>query len=397
MKILIIAGHGGSDPGAVATIDGVTYREAERTREAAALVLQALRDRGAEVAQYDPARNAYADYQSGTLSTRAKFEQYDYCLELHFNAAASDTAGDGKTTGVEIYYPSAGQPSGEEEGLLAAVAQFGFKNRGTKKGAFAVINTAWRAGCKGNLLELCFIDDADDLRLWNEKKAEICEAIAAALIGEAVVQPATVQQFGAYYHTLEHIAYIPMEGQGETVSAAAKRKTWNGRVPDAICNCELFDMATYNPASGVVSGGEAQLLAPVHGAALVDGKKPVLSYQNNLKAKDWIGSYPLLVRDGKQYFETVPAGLGGKRARVCLAWNDEKASIVFARAEEACTLEEFAAAVLEKGYHTAINLDGGGSVAVITPYVAYDQGRKVRGKLGLWLKEGTGNKIGKGG
>ena len=390
MKILVIAGHGAGDPGAVATIDGKQYQEADLTREAANLVCKALIARGADVTQYDPERNAYSDYKSGVLGKTAKFEQYQYCLELHFNAAAGDRTGNGKTTGVEVYWPSAGLKSGAEDALLSAVSSQGFTKHSAKSGSYAVINTAYRAGCKANLLELCFLDDADDVRLWNPKKQAACEAIAAALVGETAVQPATVNQFGAYWHTLEHIAYIPMQGQGETVTAAAKRKTWNGRVPDAICNCELFDMSTYNPASGVVSGGEAQLLAPVHGAALVDGKKPVLSYQNNLNAADWIGSYPLLVRDGKQYFETVPAGLEGKKARVCLAWNDEKASIVFARAEDACTLEAFAAAVIAKGYHTAINLDGGGSVAVITPYVKYDQGRKVRGKLGLWLKGGAG-------
>lgn len=395
MKILVIAGHGAGDPGAVATIDGKQYKEADLTREAANLVCKALLARGADVTQYDPERNAYSDYQSGKLSATAKFEQYQYCLELHFNAAASDLKGNGRTTGVEVYWPSVGTASGVEGALLDAVHSLGFTERRAKSGAFAVINTAYRSGCKANLLELCFLDDADDVRLWNKKKQDVCEAIAAALVGETAVQPATVNQFGAYWHTLEHIAYIPMQGTGETVTAAAVRKTWNGRVPDAICNCELFDMATYNPASGVVSGGKAQLLAPVHGAALVDGKKPVLSYQNNLNAADWIGSYPLLVRDGKQYFETVPAGLEGKRARVCLAWNDDKASIVFATAEDACTLEAFAAAVIEKGYHTAINLDGGGSVAVITPYVKYDQGRKVRGKLGLWLKDGTGNLVGR--
>lgn len=385
MKTLIIAGHGAGDPGAISQI-GTTWREADLTREAAAQLASAL---GADL--YDPARNAYADYQNGSLSKRARFEDYDYCLELHFNAAARDTAGDGRTTGTEIYYPSAGKPSGEEGRILSAISGFGLKNRGTKRGAFAVINTAARAGCRANLLELCFLDDRDDMAIWSAKKREICAAIAAALGAE---EKAEVQQFGAYYHTLEHIAYIPMEGQGETVTAAARRKTWNGRVPDAICNCELFGSG-YTPASGLVAGGKNALLAPVHGAALVDGKKPVLSYQNYHGADDWIGAYPLLLRDGKKAFSEVPAGLGGARARVCLAWNDEKASIVFATAEKPCTLEAFSAAVAQKGYHTAINLDGGGSVAVITPYVAYDQGRKVRGKLGLWLKGGGGNKIGK--
>lgn len=388
MKALIIAGHGGNpfDPGAVATISGARYREADLTREAAKRLAELM---GADL--YDTERNAYADYKSGTLNSRAKFENYDYCLELHFNAAVNDTAGDGRSTGVEIYYPSAGKPTGNEGKILSAVSKYGLRNRGTKSGSYAVINTAWRAGCKANLLELCFIDDADDVGIWLSHKWDILEEIAAGL--QEKVAPAEVNQWGAYYGSLEHIAYIPMQGKGETVSAAAKRARWNGRPPDCICNCELFDMGSYAPCSGVVAGGEAQLLAPVHGAALVDNRKPVLSYQNNLNAPDWIGAYPLLVRDSKQYFTSTPAGLGGRKARVALAWNDEKCSIVFADVEHACTLESFAAACIQKGYHTAINLDGGGSVAVISPYVAYDQGRKVRGKLGMWIKGGTGNKL----
>ena len=44
--------------------------------------------------------------------------------------------------------------------------------------ALAVINTAARAGTKANLLEVCFIDDADDMRLYNAKKQKIAQAIA---------------------------------------------------------------------------------------------------------------------------------------------------------------------------------------------------------------------------
>ena len=38
-------------------------------------------------------------------------------------------------------------------------------------------------------------------------------------------------------------------------------------------------------------------------------------------------------------------------------------------------------------------MDGGGSTAVVTPGVVYEQGRKVRGKIGLWVKGGKGNKL----
>lgn len=398
MKVLVISGHGAGDIGASAKIDGTLYKESELTRIAAAGVLKALTAAGISVAQYDESRNAYYDYQSGNLKKNANFGAYDYVLEIHFNAGANNPAGNGKTTGVEIYYPSAGEKSGYEEKLLDAISQIGFTRRKAAAGKFAVINTAARAGVKANLLEICFIDDADDIQLWNRETQKICEAISSAIAGQETPkkeEESTVKldQYSVLLKNIDYIGYIPMAGsKGETVSAAARRKTWKNRTPDVICNAELFNMTTYAAASGVVSGGQAQFLPQALGVAFTGGgKKPTLSYMNNVKAPDWIGAYPLLVRDGKVAFTTVPAGLSGKRARVAFAWNDEKCAVVFAKAASGCTLSQFANGIIELGYTTAANFDGGGSVACITPLASYEQGRKVRGKLGIWIKGGNGN------
>jgi hypothetical protein len=203
-----------------------------------------------------------------------------------------------------------------------------------------------------------------------------------------------LQQFGAYFKNIDRIAYIPMKNsKGETVSEAAGTTEWNGRRPDGIINAELFSMSTYAASSGVVAQGKTHLMPEAFGIAFVDNKKPVLSYKNNANAPDWIGAYPMLVRDSKRAFTSTPSGLSGYRARSAIAFNDEKFSLVYVKKEDGCTLEQFADALIQAGYHTAINLDGGGSVACITPGVAYEQGRKVRGKIGLWVKGGTGNKL----
>lgn len=177
MKVLLIAGHGAGDPGAVATLRTVTYREAEQTRLAAAAICSELVRLGAVCDIYDTSRNAYSDYALGVLGARACFAAYDYVLELHFNAISAD-AGDGKTKGVEIYWPSSGEPSGKENGLLDAVSAFGLTRRKAAAGKFGVINTAARAGTKANLLEICFLDDADDMKVWAENQADICNSIA---------------------------------------------------------------------------------------------------------------------------------------------------------------------------------------------------------------------------
>lgn len=399
MRILLIAGHGAGDPGAVSGIRGTQYREADETRKLVPMIAGALAGY-AEVSIYDTERNAYGDYKAGTLNALARFEQYDYVLEVHFNAFAADD-GDGATKGCECYVTTGETGTTVEEQICSNLASLGLHSRGVKKKDYSVIAMAKKAGASSALLEVCFLDDADDMAIYTEKREEAAALIAAAIVSEFglsagkkedAAMSVKLQQYGVRFEDIDHIAYIPMAGtKGETVSAAAVRKTWNGRCPDVICNAELFDRTAYTPASGVVAGGEAQYLPPVHGAALVGGKRPVLSYQNNLKASDWIGAYPMLVRDGKQAFDSVPAGLTGKRARICLAWNDKQAAVLYVKAADGCMLEKFASAVIAAGYDTAINLDGGGSVACITPGVVYDQGRSVRGKIGIWVKGGTGN------
>ena len=101
----------------------------------------------------------------------------------------------------------------------------------------------------------------------------------------------------------------------------------------------------------------------------------------------------MLLRDGEIAFSKVPSGLSGKRARTALAINDTTFSFFWVKESDGCSLKEFAQAIKEKGFHTAINLDGGGSTAFVTPGASYEQGRKVRGKVALWVKNGTGNKL----
>lgn len=179
MKILLISGHGYGDPGAIGTCNGVKHREADLTRELVSALAPLL---GADV--YDQSRNAYTDYCNGTLRDRAKFENYDFVLEIHFNAYQQDN-GNGKTKGVEIFAKSGSEIEGN---IVKNIAALGFTNRGVKSNSFAVINTARSQGTRAALLEVCFIDDADDMKLYLSKKNEIVAAIAKAF-GASVKQP----------------------------------------------------------------------------------------------------------------------------------------------------------------------------------------------------------------
>lgn len=67
--------------------------------------------------------------------------------------------------------------------------------------------------------------------------------------------------------------------------------------------------------------------------------------------------------------------------------------ICFVKRFDAMTLKEFADAIAKAGFHTEINLDGGGSTAYISPFMVYDQYRPVRGKIAIWTKDGIVNKL----
>lgn len=171
MKILLIAGHGNGDPGACAC----DLKEADLTREVAAALLPKLKTY-ADVDLFDTSKNMYSYLKNGGV---CNFANYDYVFEIHFNAAAADTAGNGKTTGAEILIHTTESGASVEEAILNNIAALGFKNRGVKR----LSDLRNMNVCKKNygvsyaLIEVCFIDDLDDVELYQNKKIEVIDAI----------------------------------------------------------------------------------------------------------------------------------------------------------------------------------------------------------------------------
>lgn len=176
MKILLICGHGAGDPGACA----FGYKEAYLVRDYAPMLKDKL-SKYAEVTIFDTDKNMYEYLKTGHSFN---FKNYDYILELHFNAAVNDVNGDGKTTGTEILVHQNEKGTSVEQSILKNICGLGFRNRGIKvRSDLLNMNV-----CKGKqgvsyaLLETCFIDDADDIKLYIDKKSHIVEAIANGII-----------------------------------------------------------------------------------------------------------------------------------------------------------------------------------------------------------------------
>ena len=173
MKILLISGHGAGDVGAC----GNGYKEYNLTREIVNILAKKLEEY-ASVDVYNQNRNAFYDCQNGTF----KIGKYDYVLEIHFNAF------NGKAYGSECYVTTRETGITVEQAIMKNMSKF-FTLRdndsifdGVKRTNFLVINTVKNMGMSGALLETCFIDNKNDISIYQKNKDAICQGIVDGIV-----------------------------------------------------------------------------------------------------------------------------------------------------------------------------------------------------------------------
>ena len=165
MKILLIAGHGNGDCGAV----GNGYKEADLTREVVALLKPEL-DGYADVTIADTNKNWYEHLKNHSFD----FKPYNYVLEIHFNA--------GGGAGTEIYITESEKTHGVETEIVKGISDIGFNLRGVKRKNFTVITKAKNQGVSSALLEVCFIDNPYGMERYQAHKKDVAKAIANGII-----------------------------------------------------------------------------------------------------------------------------------------------------------------------------------------------------------------------
>lgn len=182
MRINVHAGHnadGLTACGAIGFIQEST--EARRVKDA---VISRLRQLGHTV--YDCTVDDAAGVSDNLrqIVTKCNAHEADLDVSIHFNSGAKDSAGNGKTTGTEVYvYNSASKAKPYAEKVCAAIARLGFRNRGVKysTGLYVLKNTKAPA----MLVECCFVDDKDDVQLYDFQK--MAEAIVFGITGQHAV------------------------------------------------------------------------------------------------------------------------------------------------------------------------------------------------------------------
>ena len=122
---------------------------------------------------------------SGCLSkVVAKCNQHsvDLDVSIHLNSGRKDGTGDGKTGGVETYNYDTVTKEISDRICESIAAELGIHNRGTKysKSLYVLANTKSRA----LLIECCFVDDADDAKVWDAKRC--AKAIVEGILNKKI-------------------------------------------------------------------------------------------------------------------------------------------------------------------------------------------------------------------
>lgn len=179
MKINIHAGHnpdGKTACGAVGLIQEST--EARKVKEAVMSMLKVL---GHTV--YD------CTVDNGTSQSDVLKKIVDKCnkhkvdldVSIHFNAGRNDKKGDGQTGGTEVYvYSGSSKAKAAAESVCKSISALGFRNRGVKTST--ALYVLRHTDSPAMLIECCFVDDKDDVTLYNYK--DMAEAIVYGLTGK---------------------------------------------------------------------------------------------------------------------------------------------------------------------------------------------------------------------
>ena len=179
MKILVMAGHsanGYKGSGAVGHLN-----ESNETRRVAPKVVEYLKQLGVDATYIKldkPTSSSYLYDQVKLANSKGKF---DCMVQIHFNAGSSDP--NSNTTGTETYYRSAnGKVFSDRVNKKLSTL---FKDRGSrsdKPDLYWLKNTTSPA----ILIELCFVDDKDDAKVYNNNFDKICRLIAEGLANKTL-------------------------------------------------------------------------------------------------------------------------------------------------------------------------------------------------------------------
>ena len=178
MRFTIHAGHNPDGKTACGAIGLI--KESTENRRVKDEVMRLLKLKGHTVydCTIDNGTSA-SDIVNKQVQKMTSYSNIDLHISIHFNSGVNDKVGNGKSTGTEVLvYNTVGSKYEIAKRICSKIEKLGYKNRGVKTRT----NLGVLKNSKGQslLVECCFVDDKDDVKLYNAET--MGKAIAKAIL-----------------------------------------------------------------------------------------------------------------------------------------------------------------------------------------------------------------------
>ena len=179
-SIMLDAGHGGQDPGAV-------YKGRQEKNDNLKLALavgEILKNKGIDIA-YTRTGDVYqTPFEKAQLANQAGV---DYFISFHRNSSPKENQYNGAEV---LIYDKSGIKYQMAENILGALGEVGFREIGVKERPGLVVLR--RTRMPALLIETGFINSEEDNKLFDNKFSDIAQGIADAILGS--LDEETVQE-----------------------------------------------------------------------------------------------------------------------------------------------------------------------------------------------------------
>ena len=179
-SIMLDAGHGGQDPGAVYK----GRQEKDDNLKLALAVGNILKNNGIDVSYTRTGDIYQTPFEKAQLANQAGV---DYFISFHRNSSSKDNQYNGAEV---LIYDKSGIKYQMAENILGALGEAGFREIGVKERPGLVLLR--RTRMPALLIETGFINSDEDNKLFDEKFNEIAQGIADAILG--TLDEETVQE-----------------------------------------------------------------------------------------------------------------------------------------------------------------------------------------------------------
>ena len=181
MKFNVHAGH--NPDGKIACGAIGLIKESTEARKVKDEVIRLLKQEGHVVYDCTVDNGTSQNDVLKKIVNKCNQHKVDLDVSIHFNAGANDKNGNEKSCGTEVLVYKVGNSATKyATNITNNISKLGFKNRGVKASNVYILR---KTNSPAILIECCFVDDADDVKLYNYKT--MAKVIVEGILNKTLV------------------------------------------------------------------------------------------------------------------------------------------------------------------------------------------------------------------